>query len=138
MNEIPAYTAYHPRWHRPRVSTYWWLWRWAYLKFILRELSSVAVAYFVVLLLLQLHALSLGPESYAAFQQWLRSPSMIALNGIGLLFVLFHTITWFNLAPRAMAVRVRGKRVPDLLIAAPNYIAWLAVSVAVAWLILRG
>jgi fumarate reductase subunit C len=138
MNEIPAYTAYHPRWYRPRVSTYWWLWRWGYLKFILRELSSVCVAYFVVLILLHLRALSHGPEAYAAFQQWLKMPHIIVLNGISLLFVLFHTVTWFNLAPRAMAVRLRGKRVPDLLIAGPNYFAWLVVSVAVAWLILRG
>jgi fumarate reductase subunit C len=138
MNDIPAYTAYHPRWYRPRVSTYWWLWRRAYLKFILREISSVAVAYFVVLLLLQLRALSHGPEAYAAFQAWLKEPLIIALNSVSLLFVLLHTITWFNLAPRAMVVRVRGKRVPDLLIAGSNYVAWLVVSVAVAWLILRG
>jgi fumarate reductase subunit C len=137
MNATSASTTYHPRWYRPRVSTYWWLWRWTYLKFILREISSVAVAYFVVLLLLQLRALSHGPETYAAFQAWLKAPHIIALNGVSLLFVLFHTITWFNLAPRAMVVRVRGKRVPDLLIAGSNYVAWLVVSVAVACLILR-
>ena len=138
MNDISAYTVAHPRWYRPRVSTYWWLWRWAYLKFILRELSSVSVAYFVVLLLLLLHALGQGPEAYMAFQQWLKTPHMIVLNGVSLLFVLFHTITWFNLAPRAMVVRVRGQRVPDLLITGANYAAWLVVSVAVAWLVLRG
>jgi fumarate reductase subunit C len=138
MNEIPAYTAYHARWYRPRVSTYWWLWQWAYLKFILRELTSVFIAYFVVLLLLQFRALSHGPEAYAAFQQRLKTPHIIALNGISLLFVLFHTITWFNLAPRAMVVRVRGKRLPDLVIAGSNYVAWLVVSVATAWLILKG
>jgi succinate dehydrogenase subunit C len=138
VNDISASTAYHPRWYRPRVSTYWWLWRWAYLKFILRELSSVCVAYFVVLVLLQLRALSHGPEAYLALQQWLKTPHIIALNSISLLFVLFHTITWFNLAPRAMVMRVRGKRVPDLLIAGSNYAVWLVVSVAVAWLILRG
>ena len=60
------------------------------------------------------------------------------LNGISFGFVLFHTITWFNLAPRAMVVRVRGRRLPDLLIAGANYVAWLVVSVLVAWLILRG
>ncbi len=92
----------------------------------------------MVLLLLQLRALSHGPEAYAAFQAWLKTPHIIALNSVSLLFVLFHTITWFNLAPRAMVVRVRGKRVPDLLIAGSNYVAWLVVSVAVAWLILRG
>jgi fumarate reductase subunit C len=62
----------------------------------------------------------------------------VVLNGISFGLVLFHTITWFNLAPRAMVVRVRGRRVPDLLIAGSNYAAWLVVSVAVAWLILRG
>jgi fumarate reductase subunit C len=137
MNATSAYTAYHPRRHRPRVSTYWWLWQRAYQKFILRELSSVSVAYFVVLLLLQLHALSHGPEAYAAFLEWLQAPHIIALNSVSLFFVLFHTVTWFNLAPRAMVVRVGGKRVPDLLIAGSNYVAWLVVSVAMAWLILR-
>jgi fumarate reductase subunit C len=138
MNAPPTYGGYQPQWYRPRVSTYWWLWRWAYLKFILRELSSIFVAYYVVLTLLQLRALSHGPEAYAAFQEWLKTPGVIALNGVSLVFVLFHMITWFNLAPRAMVVRVRGKRAPDLLIAGSNYVAWLAVSVAVAWLILRG
>jgi fumarate reductase subunit C len=138
MNEIPAYPIARSRSYRPRVSTYWWLWQRTYLKFILRELTSVGVAYFVVLLLLQLRALSHGPEAYMAFQQWLKTPHMIALNGVTLLFVLFHAITWFNLAPRAMVVRVRGQRMPDRLIAGANYVAWLAVSVAVAWLVLRG
>ncbi|HEX2279881.1 MAG TPA: hypothetical protein VHN13_22570, partial [Candidatus Tectomicrobia bacterium] len=99
MNDIPVHTPYHPyhpRWYRPRVSTYWWLWRWAYLKFILRELSSVFVAYFVVLMLLQLRALSQGPEAYAAFHAWLKTPRIIALNSVSLLFLLFHAVTWFN------------------------------------------
>jgi len=138
MKETPAYTDYHPTWFHKRVSTYWWLWQPSYLKFILRELSSVPVAYFVVMLLLQLQALSQGPEAYAEFQEWLNTPWLIAVNVVTFFFVLFHTITWFNLAPRAMVVRVRGKRVPDLLIAASNYAAWLVVSAVVTWLILGG
>jgi len=35
------YTAYHPRWLRPHVSTYWWLRKRSYFAFILREISSV-------------------------------------------------------------------------------------------------
>src|SRR5688500_10129832 len=69
MNEMPVYTEYHPKWHRARVSTYWWTRQWKYLKFILRELSSLSVAYFVVLTLLQLRALIGGPASYEAFQE---------------------------------------------------------------------
>src|SRR5690348_9217704 len=131
------YTEYHPRWYRPRVSTWWWLSRWPYLKFILREISSVFVAWFVVLLLLQIRALSRGPEAYAAFERCLQNPLVVLLNLITLFFVVFHAITWFNLTPRAMVVRFRGKRVPDLVIAGTNYVAWLAVSLVVAWFLVR-
>ena len=133
----PLYTEYHPRWYRPRVSVYWWLGQSQYLKFILRELSSVFVAIAVVMTLLQLRALWGGPEAYARFQHQLRTPLVIAVSVISLFFVVFHTITWFNLTPRAMTVRLRGKRVPEWLIAAPNYAAWVVVSGAVSWLVLR-
>jgi len=138
MKGTAAYTEYHPKWYRTRVSTYWWMSKWRYFKFILRELSSISVAYFVVLTLLQLHALSQGEGAYREFREWLKSSLMIVFNGIAFLFVLFHAITWFNLAPKAMIVRVRGKRIPDLMIAGPNYLAWLAISAILAWLIVRG
>jgi fumarate reductase subunit C len=138
MKPTPAYTLYHPKWYRRPVSTYWWSRQRSHFKFILRELSSIFVAYFVVLTLLYLRALGRGPESYAAFEEWLSRPLVIALNGVSLLFVLLHTITWFNLTPRALPVRVRGKRVADWLIAAPNYVAWLAISAGIAWLVLGG
>jgi fumarate reductase subunit C len=107
------------------------------LKFVLRELSSIFVAYFVLITLLQIHSLSRGPEAYARFEERMRNPLMIVLNAISFLFVLFHTITWFNLAPRAMVVRLGGERVPDTLVAGSNYLAWLVISAAVAWFILR-
>jgi fumarate reductase subunit C len=132
-----ARPEFHPRWYRERVSTWWWLGEWHYLKFILRELTSISVAWFVVLTLFQLRALLHGPETYARFTGRLQSPFMIALNAIALCFVMFHTITWFNLAPRAMPVRMGGKRVPEFLVAAPNYVLWIAVSAFVGWLLLR-
>ncbi len=135
--QAARYTEYHPRWYRPRVSTWWWLGRWPYLKFILREISSVFVAWFVVVLLLQIRALSLGPEAYAAFERWLRNPLIVLLNLITLSFVVFHTITWFNVAPSAMAIRFHGKRVPDLLIVGTNYAAWAAISLVVTWFLVR-
>ena len=131
-------TEYVPKSYNPRVSTYWWLARWPYLKFILRELSSVFVAWLVVVTLLQIRALIGGPANYAEFQQWLRSPLLLVLNAVSFLFVMFHAVTWFNLASRAMAVRVGGKRLPPLAITAPNYIAWVVISAAVARILLGG
>ena len=131
------YTEYHPRWYRPQVSTWWWVTRWPYLKFILREISSVFVAWFVVVLLLQIRALSRGPGAYAAFERWLQNPLMVLLNLIALFFVVLHAITWFNLAPRAMAIRLRGRRVPDFWIVGTNYVSWAAISLVVVWLLVR-
>jgi len=137
QHKPPIYTEYHPRWYRPRVSVYWWLGQWRYMKFILRELSSVFVAVGVAMTLLQLRALRNGPEAYARLQYRLQTPAVIALSVISLFFVVFHTFTWFNLTPRAMVIRLRGKRLPDFLVVAPSYAVWIVVSGAVAWLVLR-
>lgn len=135
-DQTQPHTEFHPRWYRAPVSTYWWMGSWRYLKFILRELSSVSVAWFVAMTLLQLRALLHGAEAYARFTHRLASPGMIAANAVAFCFILLHTITWFNLAPRALPFRMRGKRVPEFLVAAPNYALWAAASVIVGWLIL--
>src|SRR5262249_24896252 len=138
MKRSHVYTLYHPKWYRKRVSTYWWAERWQSLKFILRELSSIAVGYLVAVILWLFWSLSQGPESYAAFQDWVKTPLLILVNIIALLFVLYHTITWFNLAPKAMPVRVGGKRLPDWMISAPNYVAWIIISLVIAWFVIGG
>jgi fumarate reductase subunit C len=135
---MPGSIQYSPKTFRVRVSTYWWLGRWPYLRFILRELSSVFVAWFVVITVLQIRALRRGPAVYEGFQQWLRSPILVIVNVVTLLFVIFHAATWFNLTPKAMPLRVGGKRVPSVLIVGPSYLVWLVISAAVAWVLLRG
>jgi fumarate reductase subunit C len=52
-------------------------------------------------------------------------------------FLIFHTITWFNLAPSATPVRVAGKRLPDIMISGPAYVAWIVISAVICWLVLR-
>ena len=138
MSAGAGYTLYHPRWYRRRVSVWWWLQSRSYTGFVLRELTSVFVALFALVLLWQIRALAHGPEAYARFLGRLRSPLFVAFHAVALLFVLFHSFTWFNLAPKAMVVRLKGKRVPDLVVAGANYAAWVVLSAAVAALLLRG
>jgi succinate dehydrogenase subunit C len=133
-----AHTPYHPRWYRRRMSVWWWLKDRAYMKFVVRELTSVFVAYFAVLFLWQIRAVMHGPDAYAQFMARLKTPLFLTVNIVAFLFVLYHTITWFNLTPTAMVVRVRGQRVPDTIVAGSNYVAWVIVSVIVAWIFIRG
>ena len=136
MNEHPAYTPYHPRWHRTRVSTYWWLGRGSYFLFILRELSSLAVAWFVIDLLVLVYAIAKGDAAYRQFLDWSGHPFVLALNIVSFVFVTLHAVTWFNLAPQAMVVRVAGRRVPGWCIAASNYAALAGVTAVVLGLLL--
>ena len=129
------YTEFHPRWHRPRMSVFWWVGRRSYLVFVLRELSSVFVAWSVVFLLLLVHAVSEGGKQYQQFRNLSSNPWMLALNVVTLAFLLFHAITWFNLAPSAMVVRMRGKRLPRSWIVGAHYAGWALLSALVAWLI---
>jgi fumarate reductase subunit C len=138
MNHPTTYTEYHPRWYRPRMSTYWWLGRASYVAFIVRELSSIFIAWFVVFTLLLVNAVHRGPHAYERFLSWSAGPVVLGLNLVSLFFVCFHAVTWFNLAPQAMVVRLRGRPVPGSWITAANYVAWVVVSALVAWLILGG
>ena len=137
MSAEPHYTLYHPRWYRRRVSVWWWLQNRSYTGFVLRELTSVFVAFFAVVYLWQLRALAQGPEAYGQFLARLKTPLLLALDTVAFLFVLFHAITWFNLAPKAMVLRLSGKRMPDWVIVGSNYAAWLVLSGAVAFVLLR-
>jgi fumarate reductase subunit C len=131
------YTLYHPRWYRRQVSVWWWLQNRTYAGFVLRELTSVFVAFFALIYLWQLRALAQGPEAYAQFLARLSTPPYLALHALTFVAVVFHSITWFNLAPRAMVVRVGGRRVPDWAIVGLNYGAWIVLSVVIAVILLR-
>jgi fumarate reductase subunit C len=132
------YTDHHPRWYRAPVSTFWWIHRPSYFLFILRELSSVFVAWFVVFLLLLVRAVSRGDAAYQEFLAWAGNPFVVLLNVVALLFVVLHAVTWINLTPKAMVVRLRGDRVPAQVIAGSIYLAWALTSVLVVWLVLGG
>jgi fumarate reductase subunit C len=127
-----------PRRYQPPVSRLWWLRRTSYLLFVLRELSSVFVAWFVVYLLLVVSAVNRGSDAYQQFLDWAASPWVVVLNIVALAFVVLHAVTWFNLAPRALVVRLQGQRVPAWMVAAGHFAAWAVVSAAVAWIVLGG
>jgi fumarate reductase subunit C len=136
MPHNSRYTKHHPKWHRERTPIFWWVHKWVHFRFITRELTSVPVALYALVLLFQIRALAQGPEAYASFLAWLKTPFSIALHAIAFLLVLFHSLTWFNLAPKALVIRIGKKRIPGGVIAASNYVAWVVFSVAIAWMML--
>lgn len=135
MSHRSTYTEFHPRWYRKPMSTWWWLGKRTYLVFILRELSSIFVAWFVLFMLLLVRAIGQGDAEYQRFLDRVDHPLVVLLNLVALVFVSFHMVTWFNLTPQAMVVRVGGRRIRPSWIVASQYVAWIIVSAFVLWLL---
>jgi fumarate reductase subunit C len=129
----PTYKRHHPRWHRERMPIFWWLAKLSYTRFISRELTSLAVAYAALLLLVQVWALARGLEAYGRFVGFLRSPAALAFHTLVVLGLLFHTLTWLHLAPKALVVRLGRRRLSDGVVLLAHYGAWIVASGLVAW-----
>lgn len=123
------------RLYRQRVPLWWWLSRRSYLLFVLRELSSLFVAWFVAYLLLLIYAISQGEAAYQGFLDRSSNPWLVALNLVALGFVVLHAITFFQAAPQTTVVRLRGRRVPSAALAAPIFAGWVVVSAFLVWLV---
>jgi fumarate reductase subunit C len=128
-----AYRPYHPKWHRERMPIFWWLGQLAYVKFITRELTSLAVGYGAVLLLAEVWALGRGAAAHARFLHFLAAPPVVAFHLLVCAALCFHTVTWLNLAPKALVLRLGGRRLPDGAVVAGHYLAWLVASGVVVW-----
>jgi fumarate reductase subunit C len=123
--------------YRRPVSTWWWTRKRTYFVFVMRELSSLFVAWFVVFLLLLIRAVAEGEAAYVDFVDWAGSPWVVVLNVVAAAFLVLHTVTWFNLTPQAMALRVRGQTVPPAVVIASQYVGLAVVSAFVFWLVTR-
>lgn len=133
---MTRFKKYRPEPYHKKMSIFWFLNRKPYLMFIIRELTSIFVAAYAVILLFQLNALSQGPEAWEALVATFSTPLSIALHIVIFVFVLFHTITWFMLAPSAMVMKVGKMRIPDFAIIAGNFLMWIVLSAGIVWMIL--
>lgn len=134
MSEDHDYPKYHSRWHRTPMPIFWWIRKWVYIKFISRELTSIAVASFAIVLLIQIKALIQGPQAYSELTKLLNTPLSVILHSITLIILIFHSITWFSLAPKALVVRLGKWRIPDRVIIGSNLFAWILISLVIGWL----
>lgn len=113
----------------------WFMRSRAYALFVVRELTSVFVAWTTVFVVLLVDALISG--TFADFQAFAGQWWVISLNVIAFLATAYHSVTFLNLAPKATVVRLDGWRVPAFMIQGGNHSAWLAISVLVAYFIMR-
>ena len=122
--------------YKRKMSIFWWTGRWTHLRFILRELTSLCVMVFAVELTWLISTISGGEASYKAFIATMSNPLMIVANLFILGGLLFHSITWFELAPKAMVIKVGKSPLPASIVAGSNYLGWIVISAFIIWVLI--
>ena len=119
--------------HQPRPWN-WFLKRPGYIRFMLRELTAVFIGGYLIFVLILLSRLGAGQEGFVQLLGALRSGLAMALHMVVLIAALTHTITWFNLTPKAMPLFLGEKRVASPLVSlGMGYVPWIVVTVVIIW-----
>ncbi|MCP3870038.1 MAG: fumarate reductase subunit C [Gammaproteobacteria bacterium] len=114
--------------------TTWYLGRKRDFLHMAQEVTSLFIGIYTLLLLWGVKALSQGPETYQAFLDGLTSPLSIAFHWVALAFTLYHAVAWFAVTPKAMPVQMGEEFLPEWIIAAGHYVAWIVVSIVILYL----
>ena len=104
-----------------------------YLRYMVREFSCLFIGGWTLLMVWGLKQLAEGPAAWAAFLELLKSPASIVFHVLALGFAAYHSITWFNLTPKALALQIGEDFVPDAAISGAHFGAWAALSLAVLY-----
>jgi len=107
-----------------------------YMRYMVREFSCLFIGGWTLLLVWGLKQLANGPVAWTAFLEALKSPASIVFHVLALGFALYHSVTWFNLTPKALPMQRGEEFVPDRVIAGAHFVVWGLLSIAI--LVLAG
>lgn len=111
----------------------WWRRNPFFIRYLARELTCVAVGAYALLLLTGLLRAADGEAALASWLAFLRAPQSLVLQGVLLVGIAYHAITWFLILPRTLPpVIVGGHRVPAFAIRAAGLAVAAMGSLAVA------
>lgn len=111
------------------LPTDWWMKQLFYTKYMIREGSSVFITIYSLILAWGVLRLSQGEVAFNAWMTSLQSPVAIIVHLMALALALYHTITWFSLAPKAVDLWIKGKALDDKFIVSGHYAAFIAATV---------
>ena len=113
------------------LPTDWWLKHTFYTKYIIREGSSVLITFYSLVLAWGVFRLSQGEAAFNAWLSALQHPLSIFIHLLAFALALYHSVTWFSLAPKAADLWFKGKKVEDKVIVAGHYGVFALVTVFV-------
>lgn len=115
-----------------RPMTAEWIFRHPrYLRYMAREFSCLFIGGWTLMMVWGVKQLAEGPAAWAAFLEGVKSPASIVFHVLALGFAAYHSVTWFNLTPKALPLQLGEGFVPDAVIAGAHFALWALVSLAI-------
>jgi len=121
---------------RPMSKSCWFLSHARFKSYMLHEISSLFVAFYMLLLICGLWSLAKGAESWYRWVDLVTSPVIVILSLIAFALFVIHTMSWFKAVPQAMRIQRGEEFVPGNVLIGANYAALGGFSLIV--LILAG
>jgi len=118
--------------HCAKMDTKWWRKITHYTFYIMRESTAFFMIWVSIVLMYGVvcaHTNDVGQDEFYRFIFFLQHPIVVVINVLALLAALLHTVTWFNLAPKATNVVIAAKKPPSFMFVASLWIITLAVSI---------
>ncbi|MBK0032969.1 fumarate reductase subunit FrdC [Erwinia sp. S43] len=113
------------------VESAWWRSLPFYRFYMLRESTAIPALWFSLELIFGVFALKHGAESWAGYVAFLQHPVTLLLNVLALFAALLHSKTWFDLAPKASIIIVKGEKLPPEPLIKGLWIIMVILSLAV-------
>lgn len=120
-----------PRPYEQKMGLLWWLERPNYIRYMLREITCVFIGGYIGLLIVGLYRLGQGAEAWQAHWQMMGTVAAIIFQVVALIFALYHTVSWFVLAPSTMPIWIGERKVPPVWIQLGHYVVWIAISIVI-------
>ncbi len=108
-----------------------------YQRYAVREATAITTLIYTIILICGLAALVQGPAEFSAWVEAQKSFLAMAFADLALLMALYHTMTWFAAAPKAMPLQFGVKKVPEKQVILGNWVIMILASIIVFFIIGR-
>ena len=113
--------------------TSWYFRMPRYMRYMVREVTSIFIGIFTAILLCGLGRLSQGQAQWESFLMQIQTPGYVLFLALALAFALYNTFTWFNVAPKALPLQFGEDMAPDSVVRNAHYAIWVVLSLIVLW-----
>lgn len=114
----------------------WWRRDPFFVKYMIREVTALAVLVYAIVLMVGVVRLSQGAEAFNGWLAALKTPGSILLHLVLLASMIVHAKSWFDIMPKTMPLMfVGGHRVEGSTITRTGYVVTIVATVLVLALV---